>query len=130
MPSAAPQAPASPTPLPGVLTASAQTVTLQRHGKAGAATGSFTLTAFGGPVTFTITIPGDVPALTVTPLAGALAAGQSVQVIVTLHKLPDAPLDTQVIVQPGGLTIGVTYAPGPSYAQAGQPEDAHPHRRA
>ncbi|MGE5289569.1 MAG: RNA polymerase sigma factor [Micromonosporaceae bacterium] len=106
------QAPTAPTTLPGVLTASSATVTLQRHGKGGPPSGSFMLTALGGPVAlFTITVPSDVPNLTVTPLTGAVGAGQSVQVSVTLQKPYGGPLDTQLIIQPGGLAVGVIYAP-------------------
>ena len=112
MPPAPTLAPTAPTTLPGVLTASSATVTLQRHGKGGPPSGSFTLTALGGPVAlFTISVPGDVPSLTVTPAAGALAAGQSVLVSVTLRKPFGGPLDTQLIVQPGGFAVGVTYTP-------------------
>jgi len=90
---------------------SATTVTLRRHGKGGRPTGSFTLTANGGPVAaFTITVPASVAGvLTVTPVTGSLAAGQSVQVELTVRKGYNAPLNTQVSVQPGGLAITVDY---------------------
>ena len=103
---------ASPTlPVtPGALTASPTTVILVRPGKGYPPAGAFTLTANGGPTAFAITIPaahaGD---LTLTPLTGSLAAGQSVQVSVTLRKGYGGRLDTQLSVQPGGLAVTVVY---------------------
>jgi hypothetical protein len=60
---------------------------------------------------FAITVPGDVRNLTVTPQSGALAAGHSVQVAVTLHIPDDWSLNTQLVVQPRGLAVSVTYTP-------------------
>jgi RNA polymerase sigma factor (sigma-70 family) len=102
-----------PTLTPGTLTAWPATVTLQRSRLTGAPAGSFTLTANGGPVAqFTITIPAEHTAdLVVTPAAGSLAAGQSMQVSVTLRKNYHTRLQTQLLVQPGGLAVTVVYRP-------------------
>jgi RNA polymerase sigma factor (sigma-70 family) len=109
----APTAPGTPTLTPGTLTEWPATVTLRRSKKAGPPTGSFTLTANGGPVAqFSVAVPADHAGdLTVTPAAGSLAAGQSIQVSVTLRKDYRGPLQAQLLVQPGGLAVTVVYGP-------------------
>ncbi len=108
-----PTTPAPPVPSvsQGTLTASPTTVNLRRPKKGGPPTGSFTLTADGGPVAaFTITVPADhVGDLTVTPATGSLAEGESVEIGVTLRKDYAGPLHTQLSVDPGDLAITVTY---------------------
>jgi RNA polymerase sigma factor (sigma-70 family) len=103
----------------GVLTASPTTVVLARPGKGLPPTGSFTLTANGGPVmAFTVTIPAAYAAdLTVTPVTGALAAGQTVQVTVTLRKGYRGQLQSQLTVDPGGLAVTVVYRPSSGGSQ-------------
>ncbi len=108
-----PTTPAPPTPSieQGTLSASPTTVTLHRLKKGGPPTGSFTLTANGGPVAaFTITVPADhADDLTVVPATGSLDAGQSVEIGVTLRKDYAGPLHTQLSVDPGELAITVIY---------------------
>jgi hypothetical protein len=101
---------ASPTVTPGMLVAFPATVTLQQSSKGQLPTGSFTLTANDGPVSFTITVPAaDAHGLTASPDAGTLPAGASVKITVTLERHKGPPLETQLTVQPGDLDITVVY---------------------
>lgn len=123
-PTTVPPTAASPTPTVsvGTLAVSPTTVVLRRMGKEQAPTGWFTLTADGGPVaSFSITVPPDHAAdLTVTPATGSLAAGQSVQVRVTLRDSYRGTLRTELSVQPGGLTVTVIYGKQPRAGKRGQ----------
>jgi hypothetical protein len=72
--------------------------------KGAAASGTFLLTAEGGPVDFSIHSP--TAKITVSPAAGALpSAGSFVSVTVTVKSL--VSLDTRLTVDPGGLIITV-----------------------
>jgi hypothetical protein len=74
----------------------------------GQATGSFTLTARGAPVAYTITVPAPAAGnLTVTPSAGSLAAGQSVQIRVTASAMSSSP---PLVINPGGLTVNIQFS--------------------
>lgn len=79
----------------------------------GTYSGSFTLTAQGGPVPwFTISTPQPAkkygsPA--VTPASGSLAAGQTVTVTVTLTSYPVQ--QAVLTVQPGDIQITLVYLP-------------------
>jgi RNA polymerase sigma factor (sigma-70 family) len=64
--------------------------------------GTFTLTANGGPVSYTISAPAD---LAVSPASGSLATGASVTITVTSSSL--ITLDEQLTVNPGGYTVTV-----------------------
>jgi RNA polymerase sigma factor (sigma-70 family) len=90
----------SPPPSPGTLAVSPSSVTLSGT----PATASFTITASGGTVSYSIDNPA--PDLAVSPSAGTLSAGQSVTVSVTAT---DAGLasETDLTVSPGGLTVAV-----------------------
>jgi hypothetical protein len=73
--------------------------------------GSFTLTASGGPVTWSIAEPSSlVGKLTVAPSAGTLASGQSVTVSLSVSGL--ASVDSQLTVNPGGITVTVLLGVG------------------
>jgi hypothetical protein len=68
--------------------------------------GSLTLTASGGPVSWSISEPASLLGqLIVTPASGTLNSGGSVTVAITVSGL--ASLDTQLTVQPGdhGVTV-------------------------
>jgi RNA polymerase sigma factor (sigma-70 family) len=73
----------------------------------GTATGTFTLTARGGPVSnYSITVgPTLAGRLTVSPSAGSLASGASVTITVTSTSL--VTLDGKLTVNPGGQTVTV-----------------------
>ena len=63
--------------------------------------GSLTLTASGGPVSWSISEPASLLGeLTVSPASGTLSAGGSATVTITVSGL--VSLDTQLTVQPGG----------------------------
>ena len=68
--------------------------------------GSLTLTASGGPVSWSIAEPASLLGkLTVSPASGTLSAGASVTVTITVSVL--LSLDTQLTVQPGGQPVTV-----------------------
>jgi RNA polymerase sigma factor (sigma-70 family) len=112
-PSAFPSASASPSvsviasaPLTGALGLSTSTVELTLLGH-----GTLTLTAGGGPVSWSISEPSSLlGALTVNPSAGTLAAGDSVTVQISVTGL--ASLDTTLTVNPGGHTVAVVLGLG------------------
>jgi RNA polymerase sigma factor (sigma-70 family) len=110
VPSATSTAPASSppasTPAPASGTLAVSTGTLRLVSVKGVATAKFTLTARGGPVSYSIT-PGSslVGRLSVTPSSGTLASGASVTVTVTSTSL--VALNGQLTVNPGGQTITV-----------------------
>jgi RNA polymerase sigma factor (sigma-70 family) len=67
---------------------------------------SLTLTATGGPVSWSISEPTSLLGeLTVSPLTGTLSAGASVTVTMTVTEL--VSLDSQLRVQPGGQPVTV-----------------------
>ena len=108
--SRSPSPSASPVPSPGTVAATPATVRLVSANK-GPYTGSFTLTAEGGPVRFSITAsapPGD---LAVGPASGSLAAGQSVTVTVTVLSATGLGFQTTLTVDPGGQSVVVEYPP-------------------
>jgi RNA polymerase sigma factor (sigma-70 family) len=106
--SSGPTSPTSPTSPAASSSAAAQgtlTVSLSKlvlvavngHG-----VGTFTLTASGGPVSYTISAAAD---LTVSPASGSLAAGASATITVTSSSL--ITLDEQLTINPGGDTVTV-----------------------
>ena len=64
--------------------------------------GTFTLTAKGGPVSYSISAAAN---LTVSPASGSLAAGASATITVTSSSL--ITLNEQLTVNPGGYTVTV-----------------------
>jgi RNA polymerase sigma factor (sigma-70 family) len=64
--------------------------------------GTFTLTAHGGAVSYTISAAAD---LTISPASGSLAAGASATITVTSSSL--ITLDEQLTINPGGYTVSV-----------------------
>jgi hypothetical protein len=98
--------PPASTPAPAAGTLSLSTGTLRLVSVKGVATAKFTLTARGGPVSYSIT-PGSslVGSLSVTPSSGSLASGSSVTVTVTSTSL--VALNGQLTVNPGGQAITV-----------------------
>jgi hypothetical protein len=90
----------SAPPAQGTLTVSPSRVVLAAV--SGHGTGTFTLTAKGGPVSYTISVPAG---LTVSPASGSLASGASVTITVTSASL--VTLNDQLTVNPGGYTVTV-----------------------
>jgi len=91
----------SPPPSPGTLAVSPSSVTLS--GTPG--TASFTITASGGTVSYSIANPAPAD-LAVSPSSGTLSAGQSVTVSVTATGTGLAS-ETDLTVNPGGLTVAI-----------------------
>jgi RNA polymerase sigma factor (sigma-70 family) len=93
-------------PLTGALGLSTSTVELTLLGH-----GTLTLTASGGPVSWSISEPSSLlGSLTVSPSSGTLAAGDSVTVQISVTGL--ASLDTTLTVNPGGQTVAVVLGLG------------------
>jgi RNA polymerase sigma factor (sigma-70 family) len=73
--------------------------------------GSLTLTASGGPVSWSISEPVSLLGeLTVSPMAGSLSAGGNVTVTISVTGL--ASLDTRLTVSPGGQVVTVVLGLG------------------
>ena len=105
-PASPPSSSAPPPPKPGTLSVTPRSILLSPL-----LGGSLTLTASGGPVRWSITEPSSlIGKLTVAPAAGALAAGQSVTVSLSVSGL--ASLDSQLTVNPGGITVTVLLGVG------------------
>jgi hypothetical protein len=70
--------------------------------------GSFVLTAVGGPVPrYAVGVATLASKVKVTPAGGSLRVNGSVKVIVTVTS--KVALTTNVIVEPGNLTVTVVY---------------------
>jgi len=83
----------------------------------GPATGTIMLTAQGGPVSYSITIPpGKAGQVAVTPSSGSIASGASVTVTVTGSGT--AAINVPIMVNPGGHTVIVRLAPPASRTRA------------
>ena len=98
--SSAPAASSSAPAIQGTLTVSLSRLVLvavNGHG-----VGTFTLTARGGPVSYTISAAAG---LAISPASGSLAAGASATITVTSSSL--ISLDEQLTVSPGGYTVTV-----------------------
>jgi RNA polymerase sigma factor (sigma-70 family) len=94
----------SPTPSPGVLeTPDPDSIRLAQFGSSA----TFTLTAEGGPVTFTITGPAGLSA---TPATDTLTAGETITITVTTTGNGPANFTNTLTVSPG-QTVTVTYPP-------------------
>jgi MFS family permease len=99
--------PTSPPPS-GTLTASPSSVTLGDSPDGGYPAGTFTLTASGGPVTYSIKAPADSELdLKVSPSSGELTEGESVTVTVTWDA--SFAMSTKLKIAPGELGVEVTY---------------------
>jgi RNA polymerase sigma factor (sigma-70 family) len=102
----------SPSPTvtpPGMPQASPTQVTLQQPAAGGPYSGTFTLTAVGGPVaSFSITQPAG---LSVSPSTGSLKSGASVTITVIAVGNGPPSFQTVLTVTPGGATITVDYPP-------------------
>jgi RNA polymerase sigma factor (sigma-70 family) len=93
---------APPPPAPGTLTVTPTSLLLTPL-----LGSSISLTASGGPVTWSITESSSlVGHLTVSPASGTLAAGQTATISVTAGSV--VSLLGQLTVNPGGITVAVT----------------------
>jgi RNA polymerase sigma factor (sigma-70 family) len=108
-----PSTPSSPAgsqaaapPAAGTLTVSPTTVLLSPP-----VSGSLTLTAGGGPVSWSISVPTSLLGeLTVSPASGTLSPGGSATVTITVTGL--ASLDSSLTVQPGAQVVTVVLGLG------------------
>jgi RNA polymerase sigma factor (sigma-70 family) len=113
-PSVAATGPASasssaPAVTPGTVAVSPQTLDLAVVN--GTATGDLTITAHGGPVSYSIAVGSSLAGkLAVSPASGSLASGQSVTVTVTSTSL--LSLDGKLTVNPGGQGVTVLLSVG------------------
>jgi hypothetical protein len=73
--------------------------------------GSLTLTASGGPVSWSVSEPGSLLGeLAVSPASGTVSAGRDATVTITASGL--VSLDTQLTVEPGGQLVTVVLGLG------------------
>jgi RNA polymerase sigma factor (sigma-70 family) len=98
--SSPPPSSSAPPPAPGTLSVSPRTIVLSPL-----LGGSITLTASGGPVTWSIAeSSGLVGKVSVFPASGTLAAGHTVTVSLSSSLVS---LDSQLTVDPGGIAVTV-----------------------
>ncbi|HMH92324.1 MAG TPA: sigma-70 family RNA polymerase sigma factor [Streptosporangiaceae bacterium] len=93
---------------------------------AGTWSGTFTLTATGGPVSFAIRAPAP---FTVRPARGTVFPGQPVTVTVSVAAGDGVPFLTTLAVRPGGLPVLVEFPPAkspPSSPPPSQPPASSP----
>jgi hypothetical protein len=77
-------------------------------------TGTFMLTAMGGPVTYSVSVPSsEQPYMTITPASGTLGAGQQQVMTVTVSSTanPKPPYRNTATVNPGGIVVIIYYTP-------------------
>jgi RNA polymerase sigma factor (sigma-70 family) len=103
-PTLAPSPTPSPTPSPGTLSESGSPITIPDPGLSA----QFTLTADGGPVSFTISGPTG---LSIVPASGNLTSGQTVTVTVTAVGNGPPDFVNELTVNPGDLSVEVEYPP-------------------
>ena len=109
-----------PTQPPGTLSESPASVALGEVPGGGTASGSFTITANGSAMSYSISVPAAYAgALAVSPSSGELASGASVTISVTWNS--SAALSTSLAVDPGGQAVSVSYQP-----PAGTPSPSAP----
>jgi hypothetical protein len=132
-PAASPPAtPASTAPVPTPSTPPAQGFLLLAPGhlmltsKPGQpASGFFVLTAENGPVArYTVQVVAKAGKVSVAPAAGSLALNGFVDVTVTVTS--KTALTTQIVVEPGNLSVTVVYKPKPAPAPSPSPPGKGP----
>jgi RNA polymerase sigma factor (sigma-70 family) len=105
---ASPSGSPSPSAPPGTVQVSAVTIYWQESPLAALYTATFTLTAVGGPVTYSISVPADEQYLTVSPLQGTLQPGQQVQIALGTNPAGTSPPSSSTVtVDPGGTVITI-----------------------
>jgi RNA polymerase sigma factor (sigma-70 family) len=99
----------SPSSSPSSTTAGTLSVSTSNIALAVGGSGSFTLTANGGPVTWSISAPRQLLAdVSLSQSSGTLEAGQSVTITVTVAGL--AAIHESLTISPGGQTVTVDVA--------------------
>jgi len=114
-PASSPTRAASPSPSPGTLSVSPLYVRLTQSPLGGPYTGTFTITAEGGPASYSISVSyPELSYLKLTPLAGTLKAGQDQVITATITPDPNGsppPFSNPVTVDPGAITVILEYPP-------------------
>ena len=103
-PTKSPSPSPSPTPSPGTLSETPDTIRIPDPGDSA----TFTLTANGGPVSFSITGPTG---LSISPASGDLTSGETVTVTVTAVGNGPPDFINDLTVDPGALSVQVDYPP-------------------
>jgi RNA polymerase sigma factor (sigma-70 family) len=119
--SAAPASPSasatsrSPRPSPGTLNVAPGEIRLTQSPLGGPYTGTFTLTAQGGPASYSISVATSEKAyLSLTPVSGTLKAGSSRVITATVTPSPNGPPPAyfnMVTVDPGDVSVILLYPP-------------------
>ena len=101
----------TPTPAPGTLSLSPTSIKLAQSATGGPYTGTFTIAAVGGPVSYSISVPSAEQAyLSLSPLTGTLKAGAAQVITATMDG--QAPCYANLVnVDPGGITVTLLYPP-------------------
>ena len=114
-PARSPSPTLSPTASPGTLSVSPLEVRLTQSPLGGSYTGTFTITAEGGPVSYSISLSDSERSyLKLSPLAGTLKPGQEQEITASLTPDPDGarpPFSNPVTVGPGAITVTLEYPP-------------------
>jgi len=77
-------------------------------------TGSFTITAVGGPVSYSVSVPAGEVYLSLSARTGTLKAGGTAVISVTVIPNPTGPPPAYyntVTINPGGITVVIYYPP-------------------
>ena len=103
----------SPTPSPGTLSVAPTLIKLTQSAPGGPYSGTVTVTAQGGPVTYSISVPASEQAyLSLSPLTGTLQVGTSQVIAITPNPNDPPPIfQIPVTVDPGAVTVIVEYPP-------------------
>jgi hypothetical protein len=110
-PSPTPSARPSPSPSPGTLSVSTTVLKLTQPAPGGPYTGTFTVTAVGGQVSYSIAVPAsEQPYFSLSPLRGTLQSGAS-QVITVIVTGRPPYYRNPVTVEPGGIIVNLEYPP-------------------
>ena len=89
-----------------------------------AASGFFVLTAANGPVAqYTVRVAARAAKISVAPVSGSLALNGFVEVTVTVTS--KVALTTQIVVEPGNLSVTVVYKPKTAPAPRPSPSPSH-----
>ncbi len=114
-PARSPSASPSPTPSPGTLSVSSAYVRLTQSAPGATYTGTFTITAQGGPVSYAISVPSSEQAyLSLSPLTGTIKSGASQVIAATLTPDPNGPrpaFANPVAIDPGAVSVVLEYPP-------------------
>jgi RNA polymerase sigma factor (sigma-70 family) len=103
--------PASSVPAPAAGTLAVSTGRIRLVSVNGTGTGTFTITAQGGPVSYSIAVGGALLGhVGVSPASGSLSAGASATITVTSNSL--VAVAGQLTVNPGGHVVTVVISVG------------------